>query len=47
MYNIGKVTATLDFTENMSDVLEYSNLYDNGVTALVTKNVKYLNWAKG
>ena len=47
MYNIGKVTATLDFTENMSDVLEYSNLYDNGGAALVTKNgVKYLNWGK-
>ena len=47
MYNIGKVTATLDFTENISDVLEYSNLYDNGGSALVTKNgVKYLSWGK-
>ena len=47
MYNIGKVPTTVEFKENMSDVLEYATLYDNGGGALNEENgTKYLTWGK-
>lgn len=47
MYNVGKVAADVDFKENMSDVLEYASIYDNGGGSLSDVNgAKYLNWGK-
>lgn len=47
MYNIGKVLSAVDFKENLSDVLEYSTMYDNGGGAIVNENgTSYLNWGK-
>ncbi len=47
MYNVGKIPASVDFKENMTDVLEYAKVYDNGGGDLITVNgAKYLNWNK-
>ncbi len=47
MYNIGKVPATVEFKENVSDVLEYATIYDNGGGAISDINgAKYLTWGK-
>lgn len=47
MYNVGKVPATVDFKENMTDVLEYATLYDKGGGDILTDNgAKYLSWDK-
>lgn len=43
LYNVGKVPATLDFKEELSDVLEYSTLQDNGGGALDSQS-KVLSW---
>lgn len=45
--NAGKVNATVDFKENMTDTLEYGVLNDNGGSASVTENgATYLSWGK-
>lgn len=47
VYNVGKVLASVDFKENMSDTLEYSTLYDNGGGTIAKENDStYLSWGK-
>ncbi|MBC7746794.1 hypothetical protein H7Y40_02310 [Pedobacter sp.] len=43
LYNVGKVPATVEFKEELSDVLEYSTLQDNGGGTLNTDS-KVLSW---
>lgn len=43
LYNVGKVPATIEFKEELSDVLEYSTLQDNGGGTLNTDS-KVLSW---
>lgn len=43
LYNVGKVPATVEFKEQLSDVLEYSTLQDNGGGTL-NSDSKVLSW---
>lgn len=43
LYNVGKVPATVEYKEELSDILEYSTLQDNGGGAL-NSDSKVLSW---
>ena len=43
LYNVGKVPATVEFKEELSDVLEYSTLQDNG-GGVLNPDSKVLSW---
>lgn len=44
--NTGKITSTVNFSDNITDTLEYSTLYDNGGGALTEteRGEKILSW---
>ena len=47
VYNVGKVLASIDFKENMTDTLEYATLYDNGGGNVVKNGGStYLDWGR-